>query len=69
MVFRDPDLSMAIDSQRMPVYKPVDWLIDHTPLYRGLFWWASVWGVRDDFEVMHDVRATYSSDHRYLLER
>ena len=69
MVWRDPSLSLAIDSDTVPFYRPVDWVIDNTPIYRPLFWWASVWGVRDDFEVMHDIRAIYSPEHRFLERR
>jgi len=29
-------------------YKPVEWLIDETPLRRPLFLWTDVWGVRDE---------------------
>lgn len=33
-----------------PAYKPVDWLIDNTPLREPLFLWAGLWSVRDEFE-------------------
>ena len=33
----------------LPVYKPLDWLIDETPLRDPLLWWADVWGVRGTF--------------------
>ncbi len=33
------------------VYAPVDWMIDNTPLREPLFWWADLWGVRDDFRA------------------
>jgi hypothetical protein len=69
MVWRDPSLSLWIDSRKLPIYKPVDWIIDNTPMYRPLFWWASLWGVGDDFEVMHDTRAIFSPEHRYLDRR
>ena len=38
-----------IDGSRLPAYKPVDWLIDHTPAGRPLFLWADAWGVRHEF--------------------
>jgi hypothetical protein len=37
-------------------YSPVDWLIDHTPLQRPLFWWAGLFGVREDFEGAAEYR-------------
>jgi hypothetical protein len=30
-------------------YRPVDWLIDNTPLDEPLYRWADLWGVRGDF--------------------
>jgi hypothetical protein len=30
-------------------YRPVDWLIDNTPLNEPLYGWADLWGVRGDF--------------------
>ena len=38
-----------IDGDDLPVYKPLDWLIDETPLRDPLLWWADVWGVRGTF--------------------
>ena len=32
---------------QMPIYHPVDWIIDNTPLDVPLFAWASVWGVKE----------------------
>ena len=32
----------------LAVYRPVDWLIDHTPLDEPLYRWADLWGVRGD---------------------
>ncbi len=34
------------ESVDYPLYKPVDWLIDETPLSKPLLWWAELWGVR-----------------------
>ncbi len=42
---------VAVDSHDLLVYAPVDWLIDHTPLRRPLFWWAPAWSEGDDFEL------------------
>ena len=36
---------------RSTVYRPVDWLIDNTPLRNPLFIWAGLFGVRRDFEI------------------
>lgn len=38
------------------VYRPVDWLIDNTPLDRPLRWWAEQWGVREYFQVTQMLR-------------
>jgi hypothetical protein len=38
-----------IDGGELPIYQPVDWLIDNTPLQRPLFWWADLWRVEDVF--------------------
>lgn len=38
------------DSSLYPIYKPVDWLIDNTPLRNPLFSWAEVLGVREEFD-------------------
>lgn len=35
--------------QPIAVYRPVDWLIDNTPLNEPLYRWADLWGVRGDF--------------------
>lgn len=57
---RGPDLHgdvMAIaDREYYPAYKPVDWLLDHTPLRGPLFYWAGVCGVREEFEAGSRVR-------------
>ena len=33
----------------LPVYKPIDWMIDETPLRDPLLWWAGVCGVGSPF--------------------
>jgi hypothetical protein len=33
-----------------PLYGPVNWLIDNTPLRKPLFIWSGFWGVRGYFE-------------------
>jgi len=39
------------------VYRPVDWLIDNTPLDEPLYRWAGCWGVRGDFVWSAAARA------------
>ncbi len=34
-------------------YRPVDWLIDNTPLVTPLLWWADLWGVQPEFEACY----------------
>ena len=47
---------LIVDGADYPVYKPVDWLIDNTPLDRPLFAWASRWGVGDQFRSSAGMR-------------
>lgn len=53
-----PVFSLVSDpwASRIPAYRPVDWLIDNTPLRPLLFRWADLWGVGDDFRFNHDWR-------------
>ncbi|REJ93206.1 MAG: hypothetical protein DWQ34_11170 [Planctomycetota bacterium] len=52
------------------VYRPVDVLIDETPLQRPLMAWADVCGVRDEFDFAMFVRSSRSWDaENYTLER
>lgn len=44
------------DGSRYPIYVPVDWLIDHTPLRQPLFWWAALFGVKEDFQSAYNWR-------------
>jgi len=44
------------DGSRYPVFQPVDWLIDHTPLRQPLFWWAALFGVKEDFQTAYNFR-------------
>lgn len=43
---RWPAIRVAI-----PVYAPVDWLIDHTLLAEPLFRWAELFGIGNDFRI------------------
>ena len=43
------------------IYRPVDWIIDNTPLREPLMKWAESNGVHNDFEA--------SYVHRHLLRR
>jgi hypothetical protein len=48
--FGNPAVVKApIFSEDLPLYRPVDWLIDNTPMQDVLYWWADVWGVRSPF--------------------
>jgi len=44
-------------SGSIAAYKPVEWLIDETPLREPLFWWADVWGVGDDVRRLARLRS------------
>ena len=46
------------DSSLYPTYKPIDWLIDNTPLRKPLFFWAQLWNVRVEFEQGAEHRAS-----------
>ena len=45
------------DGNELPVYRPVDWLIDRTPLKTPMFLWARLWGVRAEFNIAYWERA------------
>lgn len=45
-----------------PVYEPVDWLIDNTPLREPIFSWGGLWNVRAQFELAHAVRVIWDSE-------
>ena len=49
-------VSVPFDGDRLPFYRPLDWVIDSTPLKAPLFIWAGQWGVRDIFERAHGLR-------------
>jgi len=38
------------------VYRPVDWLIDHTPFEQPLLTWARICGVESDFSRAKGIR-------------
>jgi hypothetical protein len=52
-----------MDGQDFPAYRPVDWLIDKTPLRRPLFLWADVWHVRFEFEISALIRTQSAMIH------
>jgi hypothetical protein len=52
----DPYRLYAADGGNLPLYAPVDWLIDKTPLKEPLLWWAHVWGVEEDFWFANAIR-------------
>ena len=45
-----PDIPAPADGGQLPGYRPLDWLIDNTPLREPMFAWARVWGVETQFE-------------------
>jgi hypothetical protein len=53
----DPFRLYAADGYDLPLYAPVDWLIDRTPLYTPLLHWAEIWGVESDFWMANFCRA------------
>jgi hypothetical protein len=38
------------------IYRPVEWLIDRTPLGGPLLLWSVLWGVRDEMETDYGAR-------------
>ena len=48
--------SGMIDGSRLPAYRPIDRLIDNSPLGRPLFLWARLWGVEQDFRSAMFIR-------------
>lgn len=56
MIRRDPTVPFRAGFDSPAFYRPVDWLIDHTPLSGPMFVWADCWGVREDVETMHVAR-------------
>jgi hypothetical protein len=53
----EPDIfAPEIDGDVLPIYKPIDWLIDETPARKPLFLWARLWGVENRFRVSSILR-------------
>jgi hypothetical protein len=44
------------DGTVLPVYKPVDWLIDHSSMREPLFLWARMWRMELAFSTAHSKR-------------
>ena len=66
--FRGPDREYILssgstprpaDGSTYPAFKPVDWLIDNTPLREPLFLWAGIWDVRGEFDWEHSFRLLF----------
>ncbi len=53
-VWSHSDYAYGVTS--IPKYRPVEWLIDDTPLQEPLFMWADVWGVCIKFVFDSDRR-------------
>jgi hypothetical protein len=49
-------ITTPVDGQGLPLYVPVDWLIDHTILRHPLLRWADLWDVGTTFRVMSNIR-------------
>ncbi len=51
-------LHLPVDGRELPVYQPIDWLIDETPLREPLLDWAELWGLRDVMVAAGNCRRT-----------
>jgi hypothetical protein len=56
------ELFKPLDGEELPIFRPVDWLIDETPLQEPLFAWADLCGVRTEFEFAANGRRAGSRD-------
>jgi hypothetical protein len=52
----DPYRLCVADGRDLPLYAPVDWFIDKTPLETPLMHWAELWGVEGDFALAQLLR-------------
>src|SRR5262245_62047307 len=52
----------GVDGDKLPVYKPVDWLIDHSVVRKPILAWAWCWGQYDNFELGSIYRTSASSE-------
>ena len=50
-------LGLPTDGSILPFYRPVDYLIDETPLRSPLFLWADLWSARYELEVAATLRS------------
>lgn len=58
-----------VDGRRYPAYRPVDWLIDRTPLQRPLLAWAELWAVDGMFLIAHANRIDADTTWKDSSER
>jgi hypothetical protein len=63
VVYGDDSASAWFRPRRLPVFAPVLYLIDHTPIGSTLLWWSSVWGV----ESRHVCDRYFREDGYYGL--
>ena len=56
--FTSATLYLPVDGRDLPAYKPVDWLVDKTPLRGPLLDWAELWGTRDAMIAAGNSRRT-----------
>ena len=54
---------VVLPREEYPLYKPLDWLIDETPIRTPLFYWADICGVRAEFE-----KAAFYRENGILFE-
>ena len=52
----DPPIVSFGDGRDYPAYRPVDWLIDNTPLRDPLLWWADLFDIGRDMQTAHLYR-------------
>ncbi len=50
------DYIRTFDGADLPIYEPIDRLIDETILQEPLFLWARLWGVEAEFEYAYLYR-------------
>ena len=43
------------------MYRPVEWVMDRTPLARPLYWWGDVWGCGSSMRAYSEGRVELST--------
>lgn len=53
----DPGNYVRTDEQPgLGIFRPVEWLVDRTPMRPVLLWWADVWRVGEGMRFDSDIR-------------